>query len=66
MTLVDQVNAKIAELDARIAFVQDRAQDEVQALAKQRNVLVGAKALITDDLEKAVAALQRLGFIRIG
>lgn len=63
--LADRITARISEIDSQIAFAQDRARGEITALNAQKAALVQARAVITPELETAVAALSRLGLINI-
>lgn len=65
MTLADRILSQIADLDSRIAFIQAKAADEIAALKRQQAVLTNALGFLTPDTEKAVRALENLGFITL-
>ena len=61
MALRDRLQKEIQTIDSRIADLKTRADNEIAALRTKRQALQEAKRLITDDLEAAVAALDRVG-----
>ena len=61
MALRDRIQKEIQTIDSRIADIKLRADNEIAALRTKRQVLVQARFLITDDLEKAVVALEKVG-----
>lgn len=61
MALRDRIQKEIQTIDSRIADIKLRADNEIDALRTKRQVLVQARFLITDDLEKAVVALEKVG-----
>ena len=63
--LNDRVEARIADLDNKIAWVQDNAKDEIQRLTAQKDALVKAQKLLTAEVEDAANYLKRVGVISL-
>jgi hypothetical protein len=62
--LSDVIDSRIADIDARIKRVQDKASDEIASLTRSKIALTQARGVVTPQLDKAVAALQAIGLLQ--
>ena len=61
MGILDRISKEVAEIDRRVAQINDRAAVEIAELTKRKKVLVAAARVVTPELEAAVAALDAVG-----
>ncbi len=62
--LSDTVTSQLAEVDAQLLRAKASYDDTVAQLQKRKGTLQAAQALITPELEAAVAGLKRIGLLR--
>lgn len=62
--LGDAVNAQLADLDAQLVRAKATYDETVAMVTKRKQAILGAQALITPELEQAVAGLKRIGLLR--
>lgn len=62
-TLVERLDAKIAQLDQEIARVRKNATDEVERIQQSKVILQRAKAQLNPEREEVIRELKALGVL---
>ena len=65
MSLADKLNGRLADIDAQIQAIKDRAQAEIAVLNKRKLALQRALAQATAENEAILSSLEDMGVIEI-
>jgi hypothetical protein len=64
MSLADNINGRISDIDTRIASIKEEAQGKILSLQKEKFILNRALSLINSDIEQAFDSLKDIGIIK--
>lgn len=64
--LKDRLEARLADLQSQLDRLEVRFDGEKKAIQLQMTTLAGTSKYITDDLERAVASLEKLDLLVLG
>ena len=64
MSLKERIDLAVEDINAQIAAVKAEKEEKLKALKDKKDLLLSVRPQATPELEQAVVALQKIGFLK--
>lgn len=63
MSLRDEIDARLSDIESQIENVRKRAEAETAALKKRKEIFLEARKVVTDEAESVLRKLTEIGVL---